>query len=116
MTNRKNLTQEDVQKILRLKLQGKNQDYIANEMGRSQSTICQVLQNKPKKKKTGRPLSITETTKRLVVRRASNNTSRVRKLTSDLNLCISPSSVYNIISSSPFIENMPSIMHYLLNS
>jgi transposase len=101
------LTDLEKGQILALADQNLSQTEISNKIGRSQSTVSKFLkdpQNYGKRKRSGRPRTLSLRTERQILRNVSNHNWSARTAKDKLNIPLTVRRVRQIISSSPNLK------------
>ena len=99
------MTEKEKGMIEAFKEEGRSNRWIANKLGKDESSIRYYLKNKKeKKKKPGPKMKLSSTTKHLIVRNASNKSTSLAKLKSEMDLKVCKETVRKVLKDSPNIQ------------
>jgi transposase len=105
MAKSSRMTEIEKGMIQAFKIEGKSNRWIADTMGRDESSIRYYLKNKEnEKKKRGPKPKLSDTAKRLIIRNVSNKQISLAKLRSEMNLCVSKNTIRRVLKNAPNIK------------
>jgi IS30 family transposase len=99
------MTEREKGMIDAFKGEEKSNRWIANKLGRDESSIRYYLKNKEKKmEKRGPKIKLSKLAKNLILRNSSNKMVSVDKLKYDLDLKVSGETIRRVLKASPNIK------------